>query len=176
MNGNNDNENHILDGFLEDTPSQQHHGAHMKEQPHRHPEYPQPYPTAKKRYPAIIVLLSAILIIGIAILTMQILRPSENTEDNTPGVNNNENYYKQENGNNPGDDGQYYYNPDDGGNGPQFHQGPDNGVPQLQGPGPADGEGDSVLNRRGVNGKKEYSIDGGKTWSETPPEGYNNTP
>lgn len=195
MNGYNPNEEHTLDEFLDDGNERQ---SQLNRQPHNPyhttvyapgyaPGYAQPQ---KKKNTAIIALLFVALVVGIAIMAIQLFQPLDNKNNNMPNVNDNGNFYQQDpgnggpyvykngpgNGGGNGDGSEYYYDPGYGGQdggGPQFHQGPDDGQPHVWGPGPADGKGDMILSRRNEDGKTEYSTDGGKTWSETPPEGFN---
>ena len=176
---NSENEPRSLDEFLDDengrTPAhssnsapQQYH-APPGGQPYGYYPYPQAAPPQKKN-PAIIALLCGILVVGLAILAIQIFKPfDKNNNDNQfpqkqPG-------YGQPFQNDPNTYGNY--GPGNGGDGPNFHQNP--------GGGPGMGGGEQrgqyrapdgmIIQFRSKDGKTEYSTDGGKTWSETPPEG-----
>ena len=128
-----------------------------------------------KRNPAVIALLGAILAVGLAILMIQLFGLPGRPADSAPGANKTGNGGFRQDGNpffgggegpdtfgqGPGQDG----NPFFGGNG-------DEG-PRTFGPGQDGENGGGIMIRRGANGKMEFSTDGGKTWSETPPWGNN---
>ena len=168
-----------LDDFLDETAEQQSNRTNPRDSPYGYPNrqyaYNQPHIAATpKKNTVVLALLSVVLVVGIAILAIQILRPFD-SPGNSPLNNNNGNFYQQgpQNGGNPGGDGPYTYrNPGNGqsSDGPQFHQeGPGSGVGEQRGQFQmSDG---TVVQFRSKDGKREYSTDGGKTWSETPPEG-----
>ena len=167
---NNENEIRRIEDFIDD--------EECRDLTAQSGQYETPPQTKFYRYPrdalplkkntAVIVLLCCILLVGIAILSVQIINSFNGGGNDVQNLQN-QPEYDMPFQNAPDTYGNY--GPEYNGDGEQhiYQGGPGNGGASLGGQYRApDG---TIIQFRSKDSKTEYSKDGGKTWSETPPEG-----